>query len=103
MKKQQGIAACIIGAVVSTLGILGAACTICAPLCGGALLSGLLVSLLGVSLATFFHQHSIPIAIIGAILFLAGVGLLIRSLVLKKRCCAHKPGETEHEQRADVG
>lgn len=74
------------GTILSALGLLGAACAVCAPVCGAACISGILVTFLGTGAAIFFHKYSLWITSAGVLATIIGIILIAKSLIDRKRC-----------------
>ncbi|OVE73332.1 hypothetical protein BVX93_01965, partial [bacterium B13(2017)] len=59
MNKKMGLISTIGGAISGILGILGAACVVCAPVCGAVCISGPLVAIFGVGIAGFLYKYNV--------------------------------------------
>ncbi len=78
MKNKTGWLSTIGGAISSAIGILGASCVVCAPVCGGLSIAGPLAAIFGVGVAGFLYKYSIMFVVVGGICFLFGIFLIIR-------------------------
>ena len=85
------------GVISSIVGIIGATCVVCAPVCGGVCVAGPLAAILGIGIAVFFHKYNLVFIIIGGLLFLLGVFLIIRKK--KTSCiCSVSNDEVKHDK-----
>jgi hypothetical protein len=78
MKKKAGLFGTIFGAIASTLGFLGSACVVCAPVCGGVCIAGPLAAIFGIGVAGFLSKYCVLFTVIGVLSFLAGLYMMLR-------------------------
>lgn len=94
MKKEKiGIAASAAGVTSTSVGVIGAGCVACAPICAGAKLAGLswvVTSIFGAGAATFLSKYHMLFTILGLLTSFTGVFLYFRArnkaMKLKKEC-----------------
>lgn len=86
-KKKKIIAwlSAIGGSITSILGILGATCVVCTPLCGALCISGPLAVIAGTGIAGVLHKYHSFFVAIGIIFFLLGIILMFKHKKRYKR------------------
>ena len=87
-KNKLGWLSTIGGALASILGILGAACVVCAPVCGVLCISGLLAVIAGAGIAGFLYKYHWIFIIVGGAIFILGI-----FIILKSRKCYEREGK----------
>ncbi len=95
MNKKTGWLSTVGGVVSSTIGILGATCVVCAPVCGTVCIAGPLAALTGIGIAGFLYKYNMVFIVIGGLLFLFGIFLIIKKR--KTICECPAPEKTNVE------
>jgi hypothetical protein len=86
--NKKNLIGLVSGSMFSVLGFLGAAVIVCAP-CTGICISGIAVTIFGVSIASFLHEYNKIFIIIGLCLFIIGIISTLKS-IKKKKCCINQ-------------
>ncbi len=82
MNNRNSVIGIISGSMFSVLGFLGTAVVVCAP-CTGICISGIAVTIFGVSIAGFLHQFNKIFIIIGSCFFIIGIYSTLKSIKKK--------------------
>jgi hypothetical protein len=88
------------GAVLSVLGFAGAACTVCAPVCGAVCIAGPLAAILGGTGALFLHRYSALFIALGLPLIALGIWLFVRAAMANRRRDAGRTSSGHEPQQA---
>lgn len=84
--KKIGWVSTIGGAFASILGILGATCVVCSPVCGALGISGLLAIITGAGIAGFLYKYHWLFIIFGSLVLVLGLITILKSW----KCCESK-------------
>ena len=86
--NKKSIISLVSGSMFSVLGFLGAAVVVCAP-CTGICISGIAVTIFGISIASFLNEYNKIFIIIGFCFFVIGIYSILKS-IKNKKCCINQ-------------